>query len=69
MNSGVSKSGSPAPRSIIVRPAAFSALARAETAMVADSLSWATFAEGVNSGAGVMRALVRVGFVVAGAMR
>src|ERR671937_2683725 len=45
MNAGVSKSGSPAPRSMTACPAARSALARAETASVADSLSAATFGD------------------------
>src|SRR5688500_17883638 len=49
MNSGVSKSGSPAPRSITARPIAFSSLARAETAIVADSRSAATFGEGTKA--------------------
>ncbi|MFM8910979.1 MAG: hypothetical protein ACKOH8_10510, partial [Gemmatimonadota bacterium] len=43
---GVSKSGSPAPRSMISRPCAFNAFARWETAIVADSRSATMFAEG-----------------------
>ena len=46
MNRGVSKSGSPAPRSMIAFPAALSALALAATASVADSLMRAMFADG-----------------------
>jgi len=49
MNAGVSKSGSPAPRSMIVFPSAFSALARCETAIVTDYRSRAMFGEGVNA--------------------
>jgi hypothetical protein len=45
MKGGVSKSGSPAPRSMIFRPAARSAFARADAAMVADSLSSDTFGD------------------------
>ena len=48
MNSGVSKSGSPAPRSMIDRPAARSALARCETAIVADSWMEATLGDGTK---------------------
>src|SRR5215472_7526158 len=54
MNSGVSKSGSPAPRSSTSRPAAFSARARLATASVADSLMWETFADGANDSASVV---------------
>jgi hypothetical protein len=54
MNAGVSKSGSPAPKSMISRPDARRALALCETAIVADSLSWATFAEGMKAVAGVI---------------
>src|SRR5690242_2361387 len=47
-NAGVGKSGSPAPRSMIGAPAARSALARADTAIVADSLRPAMFADGAK---------------------
>ena len=53
MTGGVSKSGSPVPRSMIDRPAARSAFARCETAIVTDSLSCAMFDDGRNAG-GVM---------------
>src|SRR5688500_6668969 len=53
MKVGVSKSGWPAPRSMTSRPAARSSAARAETAIVADSSSRATFAE--KAGATDMR--------------
>jgi hypothetical protein len=39
---------------MISRPAARSALARCETAIVADSLSWAMLADGVIGDAGVI---------------
>src|SRR5579862_7097014 len=54
MNSGVSKSGSPAPRSRTSRPAAFRARARLATASVADSFMCETFAEGAKEGARVV---------------
>lgn len=52
MNGGVSKSGSPAPRSITWRPAARSAFARAETAIVADAFRKAMFSDGRKPPAG-----------------
>src|SRR6476661_768514 len=52
MCAGVGKSGSPAPKPITGRPAAFSALALASTARVADSaiaeMRWETRAEGIG---------------------
>jgi hypothetical protein len=50
MKAGVSKSGSPAPRFTTATPAARNARARADTAIVADSLSVTMFGEGANSG-------------------
>src|SRR5881296_3840813 len=45
MLAGVSKSGSPAPRPMTLRPAAFSARALSVTAMVADGFTRASEAE------------------------
>src|SRR5512140_3732699 len=50
-NAGVSKSGSPAPRSTIARPSARRRLASCETAIVMDSRSDRTLADGVKGGA------------------
>jgi hypothetical protein len=47
-NDGVAKSGSPAPRSMTGVPAARIAFARAETAIVADSLRPAMFVDGTK---------------------
>src|SRR3954465_9172936 len=49
MYCGVGKSGSPAPRSMISRPAARRAFARVETAIVGDALSSAILGERTNS--------------------
>src|SRR6266480_905095 len=59
-------SGSPAPRSMIVRPDARIALARTDTAIVADSRSSAIFVDGANGGmTAASRGAATVGLVTA----